>query len=70
VGYFILGESGVTLAILNAMLGWVPILFGGFLLFSSLFRYPNPEAKYARIGVGLFGASMIYAGIHILLKSK
>ncbi|PYX53492.1 MAG: hypothetical protein DMG76_25340 [Acidobacteria bacterium] len=53
--------------VLNAMITWPPILLGAFVLFSALFHYPRPEAKYARIAVGIFGACLLYAGIHMLL---
>jgi hypothetical protein len=37
---------------------------------STFFHYPKPEAKYARLAVGFLGAHLVYAGIHILLKSN
>jgi len=52
------------------MLPWPPIILGAFVLFSALFRYPKPEAKYARIAVGIFGAYLLYAGIHMLMLWK
>jgi hypothetical protein len=60
----------MTPAILNAMLGWIPILLGSLLLLSVLFRYPKRAAKYARLVVGVLGASFVCAGIHVLLNSK
>jgi len=57
-------------AAIQAMLPWPPIILGAFVLFSALFRYPKPEAKYARIAVGIFGAYLLYAGIHMLMLWK
>ena len=60
----------MALAILDVMLGCLPLGLGSFVVFSTLFRYPKPEAKYARLAAGVLGAYLMYAGVHILLKSK